>query len=103
MIPKYLENLALELIEKSARLSGAMNPITRVAIADFLRPMNSYYSNLIEGHDTHPIDIDKALKNNYSDIKAKKDLQLEAKAHINVHKTISNKLPLMAKLLYLHL
>lgn len=87
---KVLENLALELIEKSARLSGAMNPITRAAIANFLRPMNSYYSNLIEGHDTHPIDIDKALNNDYSDIKAKKDLQLEAKAHINVHKTISD-------------
>ena len=87
---KVLENLALELIEKSARLSGAMNPITRAAIADFLRPMNSYYSNLIEGHDTHPIDIDKALNNDYSDIKTKKDLQLEAKAHINVHKTITD-------------
>lgn len=87
---KILENLALELIEKSARLSGTMNPITRTAIANFLRPMNSYYSNLIEGHDTHPIDIDKALNNDYSDIKAKKDLQLEAKAHINVHKTISD-------------
>ena len=58
---KILENLALELIEKSARLSGTMNPITRTAIANFLRPMNSYYSNLIEGHDTHPIDIDKAI------------------------------------------
>lgn len=87
---KVLENLALELIEKSARLSGAMNPITRAAIANFLRPMNSYYSNLIEGHDTHPIDIDKALNNDYSDIKTKKDLQLEAKAHINVHKTITD-------------
>lgn len=84
-----LEGLAMELLEKSARLSGAMNPETRTALADFLRPMNSYYSNLIEGHDTHPIDIAKALNNDYSENKAKRDLQLEAKAHINVHALIS--------------
>jgi Fic family protein len=84
-----LESLALELVEKAGRLSGAMNPITRLAIARFLRPMNSYYSNLIEGHDTHPIDIAKALNNDYSENKTKRDLQLEAKAHINVHESIS--------------
>ena len=63
---RLLENLAIELIEKSNRLEGAMNPITRRVVSEFLRPMNSYYSNLIEGHDTHPIDIAKALKNDYS-------------------------------------
>ena len=62
---KKLEDLALDLMQKAAQLSGTLNPITRAAIANFLRPMNSYYSNLIEGHDTHPIDIDRALKNDY--------------------------------------
>ncbi len=85
-----LESMALLLVEKAGRLSGTMNPITREAIASFLRPMNSYYSNLIEGHDTHPIDIAKALNNDYSENKIKRDLQLEAKAHINVHETISD-------------
>jgi len=28
--------------------------------------MNCYYRNLIEGHDTHPIDIERALENDYS-------------------------------------
>jgi hypothetical protein len=28
--------------------------------------MNCYYSNLIEGHDTHPVDIERALKSDYS-------------------------------------
>jgi hypothetical protein len=46
--------------------------------------MNCYYSNLIEGHDTHPIDIERALKNDYSHDTRKRDLQLEAKAHIAV-------------------
>lgn len=84
-----LEALSIKLIEKAAKLSGTLNPDTRAAIADFLRPMNSYYSNLIEGHDTHPIDIIRALKNDFSDDKAKRDLQMEAHAHINVHKNIS--------------
>lgn len=83
-----LEKLATELLEKTSKLSSCLNPITRKAIAEFLRPMNSYYSNLIEGHDTHPIDIAKALKNDYSSDKIKRDLQLEATAHINVKKKI---------------
>lgn len=87
-----LETLAIKLIESTARLSGTMNPITRTAIADFLRPMNSYYSNLIEGHDTHPIDIDRALRNDFSTNKTKRDLQMEAHAHINLHKSISEEI-----------
>jgi len=42
--------------------------------------MNCYYSNLIEGHDTHPVDIKRSLKNYYSNDARKRDLQLEAKA-----------------------
>jgi Fic family protein len=50
--------------------------------------MNCYYSNLIEGHDTHPIDIERALKNDYSKDAHKRDLQFEAKAHIAVQEWI---------------
>jgi Fic family protein len=52
--------------------------------------MNCYYSNLIEGHDTHPIDIERALNEDYSTDAKKRDLQLEAKAHINVQQWIDN-------------
>jgi Fic family protein len=50
--------------------------------------MNCYYSNLIEGHDTHPVDIERALRNDYSAEPRKRDLQLEAKAHIAVQRWI---------------
>lgn len=83
-----LEALAVELIAKSAALSEAMHPVTRAAVADLVRPMNSYYSNLIEGHDTHPIDIDRALRNDYASDKRKRDLQQEALAHITVSKAL---------------
>lgn len=89
-----LEQLAIELISKSAQLSGMVHPITRKAIADFLRPMNSYYSNLIEGHDTHPIDIARALKKDYSEDKEKRNLQFEAQAHIKLKMELENELSL---------
>lgn len=50
--------------------------------------MNCYYSNLIEGHDRHPVDIERALSNDYSTDARKRDLQLEAKAHITVQRWI---------------
>ena len=52
--------------------------------------MNCYYSNLIEGHNTHPVDIERALKNDYSNDTHKRDLQLEAKAHIDVQRWIDD-------------
>lgn len=83
-----LEHLATELIRASARLSESMHPVTRAAAAELVRPMNSYYSNLIEGHDTHPLDIDKALRNELVKNKVDRDLQLEAVAHIRVHREL---------------
>jgi Fic family protein len=50
--------------------------------------MNCYYSNLIEGHDTHPQDIERALHKDFSSQPKKRALQLEAVAHIEVQKAI---------------
>jgi Fic family protein len=58
------------------------------ALAELVRAMNCYYSNLIEGHDTHPIDIERALKKDYSTDPGKRNLQLEAEAHVTVQKWI---------------
>jgi Fic family protein len=52
--------------------------------------MNCYYSNLIEGHDTHPRDIDAALEERYSDDAGKRSLQREARAHIEVQRLIDS-------------
>ena len=54
------------------------------ALSDLVRAMNCYYSNLIEGHDTHPVDIERALNEEFSNDPEQRDLQLEAKAHIEV-------------------
>jgi hypothetical protein len=49
------------------------------ALCDLVRSMNCYYSNLIEGHDTLPIEIEQALAEDYSNNKQRKELQYEAK------------------------
>jgi Fic family protein len=83
-----LTDLAIDLAAKSAGLRRSLPAGVRSALADLVRAMNCYYSNLIEGHDTHPIDIERALKNDYSKDPRKRDLQLEAKAHIAVQQWI---------------
>jgi Fic family protein len=83
-----LTDLALELGKRSAGFCRSVPDRMLGTLADLVRSMNCYYSNLIEGHDTHPIDIERALKNDYSTNPKKRDLQLEAKAHIAVQKWI---------------
>ncbi len=83
-----LTDLAIELAARSAGFGRSLPEGVRTALADLVRSMNCYYSNLIEGHDTHPIDIERALKNDYSKDPHKRDLQLEAKAHIAVQQWI---------------
>lgn len=83
-----LTDLALVLTQKSAGFRRSLPPSLLTSLADLVRAMNCYYSNLIEGHDTHPVDIERALKNDYSRDARKRDLQLEAKAHIAVQKWI---------------
>jgi Fic family protein len=83
-----LTDLALELAQKAVGFRRSLPESLRTSLAGLVRGMNCYYSNLIEGHNTHPIDIERALKNDYSKDARKRDLQLEAKAHITVQKWI---------------
>jgi len=83
-----LTDLALDLTQKSAGLRRSLPPALLASLADIVRAMNCYYSNLIEGHYTHPVDIERAIKNDYSQDARQRDLQLEAKAHIAVQRWI---------------
>jgi len=83
-----LTDLALDLTQKSAGFRRSLPPTLLTSLSDLVRAMNCYYSNLIEGHDTHPVDIERAMKNDYSKDARKRDLQLEAKAHIAVQQWI---------------
>jgi Fic family protein len=83
-----LENLATDLVARANALAGRLNPPLRAGIGDLVRSMNCYYSNLMEGHRTLPVDIDRALKDDYAKDKEKRNLQREARAHIEVQRII---------------
>src|SRR5713226_9740753 len=85
---RELEDIAFELTAKASSLAGQVNPIVTRSMGDLVRSMNCYYSNLIEGHDTHPRDIDRALAKDYSTEPERRALQLEAVAHIEVQRRI---------------
>ena len=83
-----IENLAVELVAKANHLAGQIRPEVRGSVGELVRSMNCYYSNLIEGHNTHPRDIDRAMGNEYSEDPEQRTLQLEARAHIEVQRII---------------
>ncbi len=79
-----LTDLAVELAGKAAGFRRSLPDGALAALADLVRAMNCYYSNLIEGHNTHPVDIERALRDDYSADADTRNLQLEARAHIAV-------------------
>ena len=83
-----LDDLAVELASRSAGFRHSVPDGVLKPLSDLVRAMNCYYSNLIEGHDTHPVDIERALNSDYSAEATTRNLQLEAKAHIAVQKWI---------------
>lgn len=85
-----LSDLAVELASASAGFRRSLPPGVIAPLADLVRAMNCYYSNLIEGHATHPVDIEKALAGEYSQDQKKRELQHEAKAHITVQRWIDD-------------
>jgi Fic family protein len=86
-----LTDLAVDLVAKANRFAGQLHPIVRDQVGALVRSMNCYYSNLIEGHNTHPIDIDRALRHDLSGDPKRRNLQLEAKAHIEVQQWIDER------------
>jgi Fic family protein len=85
-----LENSTATLLTEASGLARRIHPILRDSIGTLVRSMNCYYSNLIEGHDTHPRDIDRALADDFSTEPRQRELQQEAVAHIYVQQLIDD-------------
>lgn len=81
-----LQDLIIEVVRCSAALGSSVHRETARGVAELVRSMNSYYSNLIEGHNTHPVDIERALAKDYSGDPARRALQMESVAHIEVQR-----------------
>jgi fido (protein-threonine AMPylation protein) len=57
-----------------------------------MREMNSYYSNLIEGHKTLPRDIERAMRKDYSSNPKERANQHLSRAHIEVETLMAGRL-----------
>lgn len=83
LLTSNLPDKVIDLTIESAKLAGI--PLeTRQVISDHMAVINSYYSNLIEGNRTQPHEIREAQRGNFSADPAKRDLQQESIAHIDV-------------------
>ena len=86
--PEALADLAAELSAASAKLGRSLHPSTASNLAEVVRIMNTYYSNLIEGHDTRPREIERALAGEFDRDQGRRNLQIEAAAHVRVQAEI---------------
>ena len=88
---KLLEKAEYICIE-SPKLLGGYNEIVINEIKNLLRITNSYYSNRIESEGTHPINIEKAMKKEFSEDTKEKQLQYLSLAHIQTQIHLENTL-----------
>ena len=96
MMPKLDEEwsiLTTALTQEATRLDSALPPRTRHALTPLLRQVNSYYSNLIEGHRTLPGDVAAAMRRaSATGPKKEQHLVIEALAHIQVQSEIEREM-----------
>jgi Fic family protein len=88
-----LSELTCEILKASGRLTGQVHsPLVLQRVADLVREMNCYYSNLIEGHKTIPRDIERAMKRDFSHDQTQHDNQQLSLAHIAVEKLMEERM-----------
>ena len=88
-----ISELTCEILKASGRLTGQVHsPLVLQRLADMVREMNCYYSNLIEGHKTIPRDIERAMKRDFSHDQTQHDNQQLSLAHIAVEKLMEERL-----------
>ena len=87
-LPGELADVVGEVIAASTRLGDRLHSHTAASLRELVVVMNCYYSNLIEGHNTRPRDIERALDKDLANDEGRRDLQLEARAHIRVQRQL---------------
>jgi Fic family protein len=89
-----LREREVDVARLSGELSGRLPAPTRAALARCLEGINSYYSNLIEGQGTRPIDAERALKLGLAERARTQagDLATLAVAHIQTERWMRHRL-----------
>ncbi|MDR7144732.1 Fic family protein [Rhizobium sp. BE258] len=88
-IPSAISDLVVEIQAEAGKLGRDLHADAAFELSDLVRVMNCYYSNLIEGHNTRPKDIERALAGAEIE-EATRPLVLEAKAHVIVQREIDS-------------
>ena len=88
-----LSELTCEILKASGRLTGQVHsPRMLQRVADLVREMNCYYTNLIEGHKTLPRDIEQAMKHDFAHDETQRNNQQLSLAHVAVEKLMEERL-----------
>jgi len=82
---------AHDLIRSADQLSGKCQPGALDGLRTLLRAMNSYYTNRIEGQHTLPVEIEQALRNDYSADADKARRQRLAVAHMAAEQALEQR------------
>src|SRR5258708_7180166 len=93
-----LEQAAV-LIGAGYRLESAAGNL-RASLRPLLRAMNSYYTNKIEGQQTRPADIERALHHQFDANRKEAQKQRLALAHIETEEELEGALPATRSELY---
>ena len=78
-----LAALGWQVVRRAERLGAALHPVTARGVAGVVQVMNSYYSHLIEGHQTSPADLDAVLRGALRGSPERRQLQQLHLAHLH--------------------
>src|SRR6266851_3840123 len=90
-VAEIITDVVAELSAAAAKLGHTLHPRTATNLAGVVRILNTYYSNLIEGHNTRPRDIARALAGELDRDNDRRNLQLEAAAHVRVQAEVDRR------------
>ena len=79
---------AAALIAEGYRLGGQASPSLRESLVQLLRAMNSYYTNKIEGQQTLPADIERAVHSQFDADRERARRQRLALAHMEAERNL---------------
>jgi len=77
-----------EVMDASLVLTRSLHPASLRPLRELVRAMNSYYSNRIEGQGTHPLNIERALRKDFSAKPETAQRQRIAVAHIDAEREL---------------
>lgn len=87
-----LRDSSREILLRAGRLSAYLPKTSGHQVAELVRGMNSYYSNLIEGHHTYPGELAKVWQADYLKDPKKAALQRLGEAHETVEDLMRERL-----------